>query len=593
MSGSEAASEPSMEEILASIRKIIAEESTVPAATPLRYDAGALRGETGRGELLRDVPGRREDWRGESEGDPSEGIDLEFDLPSIFRPAEPQPERALPLRNRLAEAARAGTALFRSSSSNLPADPPLRNEDFPIYPQNSTDQGPTTAPPILLPPPVPMPTAAPVLPPVTKGFAQPSPTIPLSWPIGLTFNPDERPHTQKESATKETTPPVLPISAAHSRRLFANLQDGNSSENLGENLGKSLGNNLSQGAGHLPDGPLPFAKPILGLESGFAEPAVKPAVRSPAPIPETPVATKMGSTRDTALRVPTLGAALSPSSEPVLSRDPPPLKTGTPSNSPFFPADKTSAAKAGSNTDGEEPAEFLMPVLRDWTATPGVFDKIAEAVDQTPLLPAVPPPVPVTEHRQHSVPPPPALSVTPTVAAKETHIPRWVPDAGARHGEDPASGSKTNRYTLSEQEATSVISSTLKAVTSPELSATPSASELTARWDSPRTPPTLSSAQASIFDREKPKVVALPSSPQGQTLSSEWDTEPANGKLVKRDLGILGVASSRTLDETVTELLRPMLREWLDDNMPRIVEQALKVELAESVKKVIKKSSGA
>lgn len=36
----------------------------------------------------------------------------------------------------------------------------------------------------------------------------------------------------------------------------------------------------------------------------------------------------------------------------------------------------------------------------------------------------------------------------------------------------------------------------------------------------------------------------------------------------------------RTLDDTAAELLRPMLRQWLDSNMPRIVERALRIELA-------------
>jgi cell pole-organizing protein PopZ len=40
------------------------------------------------------------------------------------------------------------------------------------------------------------------------------------------------------------------------------------------------------------------------------------------------------------------------------------------------------------------------------------------------------------------------------------------------------------------------------------------------------------------------------------------------------------VAGSRTLEDTVSELLRPMLRDWLDANMPRIVEKAVKGELA-------------
>lgn len=44
-------------------------------------------------------------------------------------------------------------------------------------------------------------------------------------------------------------------------------------------------------------------------------------------------------------------------------------------------------------------------------------------------------------------------------------------------------------------------------------------------------------------------------------------------------------AAARTLEDTVSELLRPMLREWLDANMPRIVEKALRVELATLAKR--------
>ncbi|MGH1418381.1 MAG: DUF2497 domain-containing protein [Hyphomicrobiaceae bacterium] len=39
-------------------------------------------------------------------------------------------------------------------------------------------------------------------------------------------------------------------------------------------------------------------------------------------------------------------------------------------------------------------------------------------------------------------------------------------------------------------------------------------------------------------------------------------------------------AGVQTLEDTVAELLRPMLREWLSNNMPRIVEKALRIELA-------------
>lgn len=41
-------------------------------------------------------------------------------------------------------------------------------------------------------------------------------------------------------------------------------------------------------------------------------------------------------------------------------------------------------------------------------------------------------------------------------------------------------------------------------------------------------------------------------------------------------------ATSRSMEDTVAELLRPMLRSWLAENMPRIVERALRKELDES-----------
>lgn len=41
-------------------------------------------------------------------------------------------------------------------------------------------------------------------------------------------------------------------------------------------------------------------------------------------------------------------------------------------------------------------------------------------------------------------------------------------------------------------------------------------------------------------------------------------------------------AGVRTMEDTVADLLRPMLRNWLSENMPRIVERALRKELDES-----------
>ena len=39
---------------------------------------------------------------------------------------------------------------------------------------------------------------------------------------------------------------------------------------------------------------------------------------------------------------------------------------------------------------------------------------------------------------------------------------------------------------------------------------------------------------------------------------------------------------SRSMEDTVAELLRPMLRNWLAENMPKIVERALRKEIDDS-----------
>ena len=37
----------------------------------------------------------------------------------------------------------------------------------------------------------------------------------------------------------------------------------------------------------------------------------------------------------------------------------------------------------------------------------------------------------------------------------------------------------------------------------------------------------------------------------------------------------------RTLEDMVADMVKPMLQKWLQDNMPRIIEKALRVEVSE------------
>jgi len=42
-----------------------------------------------------------------------------------------------------------------------------------------------------------------------------------------------------------------------------------------------------------------------------------------------------------------------------------------------------------------------------------------------------------------------------------------------------------------------------------------------------------------------------------------------------------GAIERKTLDDTIVDMLRPMISDWLDGNLPEMVEKALRQELAE------------
>jgi cell pole-organizing protein PopZ len=94
--------------------------------------------------------------------------------------------------------------------------------------------------------------------------------------------------------------------------------------------------------------------------------------------------------------------------------------------------------------------------------------------------------------------------------------------------------------------------------------------------------PTLASAAAAV---PAPAVTATPAIAAAAAAKSAEPAKapPATPAPAAGNAALaLGV---QTMEDTVAELLRPMLRQWLDTNMPRIVEKALRVEMAESLKK--------
>jgi len=91
-------------------------------------------------------------------------------------------------------------------------------------------------------------------------------------------------------------------------------------------------------------------------------------------------------------------------------------------------------------------------------------------------------------------------------------------------------------------------------------------------------------AQACADEREAAEVAGL-AGPRPQSRRQEAAAILSNeaDRAVARAFGDLnrGVLSQnvRSLEDVVQEMLRPMLKAWLDDNLPRIVERLVRMEI--------------
>jgi uncharacterized protein len=74
-----------------------------------------------------------------------------------------------------------------------------------------------------------------------------------------------------------------------------------------------------------------------------------------------------------------------------------------------------------------------------------------------------------------------------------------------------------------------------------------------------------------------PRPVASPSSFEERLISAATDSaiSSAFGSLTHTILS----QNARTLDDLVQEMLRPMLKSWLDDNLPALVERLVRAEI--------------
>jgi cell pole-organizing protein PopZ len=83
-----------------------------------------------------------------------------------------------------------------------------------------------------------------------------------------------------------------------------------------------------------------------------------------------------------------------------------------------------------------------------------------------------------------------------------------------------------------------------------------------------------------VFPTTAPEPVAAPElRPAVENLVGERAATAAASSFGALSAAILMPKGDRTLEDVVRDLLRPMLQQWLDDNLPTIVQQAVETEV--------------
>jgi hypothetical protein len=92
------------------------------------------------------------------------------------------------------------------------------------------------------------------------------------------------------------------------------------------------------------------------------------------------------------------------------------------------------------------------------------------------------------------------------------------------------------------------------------------------------------SAAASSIPTGEPVSPAIPLTPVFETVEPDPRTQFGPSTLPATIPSQGSVPVNRTLEDAVADMLRPMLQQWVAENMPRIIERALRTEVAQTVK---------
>jgi len=173
-----------------------------------------------------------------------------------------------------------------------------------------------------------------------------------------------------------------------------------------------------------------------------------------------------------------------------------------------------------------------------------------------PLPPVAAPPPSVAEIRAEPPPPPPAAAPAPIEAAADE-------DQGP------------DILDLTESMAAPMPQPAPNVEPAPEFRKIDGHSDV--GFDDPLEEPAMQDAAAEVRSHFSHEPVRRDDEERGRLLSSATSAavDSAFNSLAQTVL----VQNARTLEDLVREMLRPMLKSWLDDNLPSMVERLVRTEI--------------
>jgi len=300
--------------------------------------------------------------------------------------------------------------------------------------------------------------------------------------------------------------------------------------------------------------------------------ARSPGVASPPPAtpPPVPAATEAAPKPPTSASTPRTGLGAFVPGRPEANMRPAAAETGAIPASRFDPAPHRPA----ESRPPEEKSASLFSSPADKVSTPSPVSELAgQETLRAPTRPTEPlgEKLPSLADRINgsqppaSAPGPRAIGAGEEAVKSSPSVAAGVPAASATAAAPPVASSPRPAEPLVSPEK-----SALDALLKEAAGALPPMPGSAAQ-------PAAGSAGVPATDM-KPATAAAAG--MGPLTSSPATVAPPSPAPVAQAVAAETAGAPRTLEDTVSELLRPMLRQWLDQNMPRVLEKALRSELA-------------